>query len=123
MSGETRSSESGTTLSAGPASTESVVVETSSTRHESSIEPPLTSEQERFVSTSVLDDSILRLHLQMRRLTFSPASPRVYDAPVDVDDASEVLRAKLACQTAMAMGKLVKTKIDAVRVFKKGDTR
>lgn len=47
----------------------------------------------------------------------------MYDAPVDVDDASEVLRAKLACQTAMAMGKLVKTKIDAVRVFKKGDTR
>lgn len=118
-----KSSESGITPTVVPASTASAVGATSSTRAESSVAPPLTYEQESFVSTGLIDDSIRRLHLQMKRLTFSPDSPRVHDAPVDVDDAAEVLRAKLACQTAMAMGKLVKTKIDAVRVFKKGDTR
>lgn len=89
------------------------------TRPASLTGPLLTSEQESYVSTALVDDSIKRLHLQMKRLTFDPAAERPHDKQVDADAAAEVMRAKLACATATSMARLLKTKLDAARLFTK----
>lgn len=116
QSGES-DSEATTTQPAAAASREFTPTETAETRHESSTGPLLTLEQESYVQTSLVDQSIERLHLQMKRLTFDPRSAKVYEVPVDCDDKSEIIRAKLACATATSMARLLKTKLDAARMF------
>lgn len=115
----TRNSAAGTEESEKSASRSSTPAESDATQPSPSAAPLLTLEQESYVQTSLVDDSIRRLHLQMRRLTFDPASESPHKAPVDVDDAAEVTRAKLACATATSMARLLKTKLDAARLFKK----
>lgn len=116
---EMLSSEPGTPPPASDDSPTSATTETREIPRASSTEPLLTLEQESYVQTSLVDDAIRRLHLQMQRLTFDPRAPRAHHAPVDVSDKMEITRAKLACATATSMARMLKTKIDAARLFSK----
>lgn len=75
----------------------------------------LSLEEEKLASLSLVDDVTARLHLQIKRLTLRPETV-VYD-PIEASH-SERQRAGLALKTASEIGKMIRLKLDAVKVFR-----
>lgn len=79
--------------------------------------PLLSCEEEKLASLSLVDDVTQRLHLQMQRLTVSHTDVTTCKDPLGASH-SERQRVGLALKTASEIGKMIRLKIDAVRVFR-----
>ncbi len=118
---ESVNSGSGTGGTVTSISRPSMTGEIEDTQTESSGERLMTFEAEKLASVSLVDDVISRLHWQMKRLTLR-GSDQLDDA--DLYTKTEIRRAKMVTDTASSIAKMVKLKIDAVKVFneiKKGE--
>lgn len=76
--------------------------------------PLLSSEEVKLASLSLIDDALTRLHWQMQRVTLRGIEDA---APFDKSNF-EIKRGNLVCETAGAIAKLVRLKVDALKAFK-----
>ena len=112
---ETQSKEHGIEKITPPALKQSSLPSINGAQNERSIAPLLNLEEEKLASTSLVDECLGRLHLQMKRLTLREDS-----AALDPIGSShnERQRVSLAIKTASEISKMVKLKLEAVKVFK-----
>jgi hypothetical protein len=111
------SSVPGTALTERSASQKSAPTEIECSPAGSSIGPLISAEEEKLASLSLVDECLERLNLQMRRLTLRSDGGREVD-PIGASH-SERQRVGLALKTASEIAKMVRLKLDAVKVFRK----